>query len=99
MNNSDKLLQKVICPCCKSEVILEYEKKITQHSFMSSYTIKVVQGCQHFLEGELINDQYVRLLNSIIQNKQQTYNELVESRARRKLQELGINKEDLKGLF
>ena len=98
-NNNDKLLQKVICPCCKSEVVLEYDKKITQHSFMPSYNIKILKGCCHFVEGELINEQYVRLLNSIIQNKQQTYDELIESRARRKLQEMGLNREDIKGLF
>ena len=99
MENSDKLVQQCTCPICKAKVLLEYEKKITQHSFMPSYTIKILKGCKHFVEGEMINEQYVRLLNSIIQNKQQSYNELVESRARRKLQEMGLNREDLSGLF
>ena len=66
---------------------------------MISYNIKIVEGCNHFVEGELINEQYVRLLKSLVENKQQSYNELVESRAKRKLQEMGLNKEDLRGLF
>ena len=97
--NNDKLIQKVTCPCCKSEVLLEYEKKITRHSFMPSYTIKIVQGCRHFIEGETINENYVRLLNSLIKDIQIDYNRLVESRTKRKLEELGINKNDLRGLF
>ena len=95
--NNDKLLQKVICPCCKETVLLEYEKRVSHN--MISYNIKILQGCGHFVEGEQINEQYCRLLNSIIQNKQQTYNELVESRAKRKLEEMGLNREDIKGLF
>ena len=96
-NKDDKLLQQCTCPICKSKVLLEYEKRVSHN--MVSYNIKILKGCQHFIEEETINEQYCRLLNSIIQNKQQTYNELVESRARRKLQEKGINKEDIRGLF
>ena len=94
---NDKLIQQCCCPICKAKVLLEYEKRLSHN--MTTYNIKILQGCQHFIEGELINDNYVRLLNSIIQNKQQTYNELVESRARRKLQEMGLNREDIQGLF
>ena len=96
--NNDKLIQQCTCPICKAKVKLEYEKRMS-HNLMSSYNIKIVQGCKHFCEGELINEQYVRLLNSIIQNKQETYNDLVQSRARRKLQEMGLNREDIQGLF
>ena len=95
--NNDKLLQKVICPCCKSEVILEYEKRMSHN--MTTYNIKIVRGCKHFVEGELINDNYVRLLNSIIKDVQIDYNRLVESRTKRKLEELGINKNDIRSLF
>ena len=97
-NNNDKLIQVCCCPICKAKVKLEYEKRLS-YNLMPSYNIKIVEGCAHFIEGEMINEQYVRLLNSIIQNKQQTYNDLVQSRARRKLQERGLNKEDLRGLF
>lgn len=97
--NNDKLIQQITCPICKAKVLLEYEKKISKHNMMASYSIRVINGCKHFVEGELINDNYVRLLNSLIKDIQIDYNRLVESRARRKLQEMGLNKEDIRGLF
>ena len=96
-NKDDKLVQQCTCPCCKETVLLEYEKRVSRN--MISYNIRILQGCQHFIEGEMINEQYVRLLKSLVENKQETYNSLVESRARRKLQEMGLNREDLQGLF
>ena len=97
MENSDKLVQQCTCPICKARVLLEYEKRVNRN--MVSYNIKILQGCKHFCEGELINENYVRLLNSLIKDIQIDYNRLVESRTKRKLEELGINKNDIRSLF
>ena len=96
-NNDDKLLKQITCPICKARVLLEYEKRVNRN--MVSYNIKITKGCKHFCEGELINEQYSRLLKSLVENKQETYNNLVQSRARRKLSEMGLNREDIQGLF
>ena len=97
MDNKDKLIQICYCPVCKQKVKLEYLKTFSHN--MTSYNIKIVSGCPHFQEGEYLNEQYCRLLNSLLQNRQATYDELVNARAKRKLQELGLNKEDIRRLY
>ena len=95
--NNDRLIQQCTCPICKATVLLEYEKRVSRN--MVSYNIKILKGCKHFIEGETISEQYVRLLNSLIKDIQIDYNRLVESRTKRKLEELGINKNDIRSLF
>ena len=97
MQDKDKLIQYATCPCCKAKVELEYNKN--NYRNMTTYNITVVKGCKHFVEGERLDENYSRLINSLLQNRQQTYDQLVENRAKRKLEEMGLNKEDLRGLF
>ncbi|MGM9544863.1 MAG: hypothetical protein ACI3T9_07730 [Romboutsia timonensis] len=97
MENKDKLIQYCTCPVCKEKIELEYNKSVYKN--MITYSIKVVKGCKHFVEDEIINENYARLLDSLVKNRQQTYDQLVNHRAKSKLQEMGLNKEDLRGLF